>query len=369
MRVCVWYWGRRGGGVRLTRELADALRSRYQLSLSLSSFCERPPDLGDQARVHVVRTYRNSREFALSLARLPAVLMSLRSFLKRMEPDVILAPMLAPWQALLLPLLGRWRARTVVIIHDPEPHPGADTALIDWLSTRLAVRFAGRVVTLTANSAERVRRISPPWRRVDTVPHGIPAEAAAAARVRRFPTDRPFRFIFFGRLESYKGLDVLTAAVRLLDDFGGWEVEIVGSGPEAENVKKALGTHPRVRLRLEWIPEQETGAIVSAADCLVCPYTEASQSGVVVEAIGAAVPCIVTPVGALPEQVESGRLGLVAKAVTAEAVAQTMQAIMTDPDRYESLSRAAAKAARDRYAWPNLIDRLVSSPLAGAKTG
>lgn len=358
MRVCIWYWGRRGGGVRLTRELAEVLVPHHQLSLSLSSYCEEPPEIGRDGGVHIVRTYRNSREFTLSLARLPGVLMSLRAFLDRTEPEVILVPMLAPWQALLLPLIGRWRTRTLVIIHDPEPHPGAETAAIDWLSTRLAVRFAGRIAALTEHSAERVRKLAP-GRRVEVVPHGIPAEAAAAVAPRPFPTGRPFRFLFFGRLLSYKGLDILADAVRQLADHGGWRLEIVGSGPEAQQLRTTFARHPQVRLRLEWVPETETGTVVSQADCLVCPYTEASQSGVVVEAIAAAVPSIVTPVGALPEQVEFGRLGLVAKTVSADAVAEAMRSMMADPGQYESLSKAAAEAAGERYAWPKLIDRLL----------
>lgn len=362
MRVCIWYWGRRGGGVRLTRELAEALRPDHRLSLSVSSYCEEPPDVGGDVPVHIVRTYRDRREFALSLARLPGALASLRGFLKRTEPDVVLAPMLAPWQAMLLPLLGRWRARTVAMVHDPEPHPGAGTAGIDWLTTRLAVRLAGRLVTLTEHSAERLRRIAPRWRRVEVVPHGIPAETAAEVTPRPFPAGRPFRFLFFGRLESYKGLDLLAEAVWLLGEAGDWTVEIVGFGPEEERLRGALGRHPRARLRLGWVPEGEIEDIVSGADCLVCPYTEASQSGVVVQAIGAAVPSIVTPVGALPEQVEAGRLGIVAGAVTAEALAEAMRAMMADPGAYEAFSREAADAARRRYAWPKLVARLLSAP-------
>jgi glycosyltransferase involved in cell wall biosynthesis len=368
LRVCIWYWGRRGGGVRLTRELAEALRPDHRLSLSLSTFCEEPPEVRVDVPVHTVRTYRDRREFALSLSRMPAALASFRVFLRRTEPDVILAPMLAPWQALLLPVLGRWCGRIIAMVHDPEPHPGAGTAAIDWLSTRLAVRFAGRVVTLTEHSAGRIRRIA--GRSVAVVPHGIPAVAAAAAAPRAFPNGRPFRFVFFGRLESYKGLGVLADAVGRLDDSREWEIEIVGFGPEEEMLQAVLGRHPRARLRFGWVPEGETDAIVSAADCLICPYTEASQSGVVVQAIAMALPSIVTPVGGLPEQVEHGRLGLIAKAVTAEAVGEAMRSMMADPERYEAFSKAAAEAARERYAWPKLIQALLcGTPVSpGAQT-
>jgi glycosyltransferase involved in cell wall biosynthesis len=358
LRVCIWYWGRRGAGVRLTRELADALVPHHQLSLSLSSFCEQVPAVGSEVPIHSVRTYRDSREFALSLPRLPRVLGSWLAFLRAERPDIILAPMLAPWQALLLPLLGRWRWRTLAMVHDPEPHPGAGTAAIDWLSTRLAVRHAGRIVTLTENSAERIRKIAH-WRTVEVVPHGIPAEVAENVVPRRYPRGRPFRFLFFGRLENYKGLGLLAEAVQLLDRERDWEVTIVGFGPEADRLQSELGCHPRVRLRLGWVPEGEIDHVVSAADCLLCPYTEASQSGVVVQAIAAAIPSIVTPVGALPEQVEHGRVGLVAAATTAEAVAAAMQTLAASPDIYTSLSKAAAEAARERYAWPKLIERLV----------
>jgi glycosyltransferase involved in cell wall biosynthesis len=93
-------------------------------------------------------------------------------------------------------------------------------------------------------------------------------------------------------------------------------------------------------------------------DALICPYTEASQSGVVAEAMSWGLPALVTPVGGLPEQVGSGRGGIVTSDVSPDSLRQSLLTLLTDRTRLEALSGGALKLVAERRSqsrWPALV--------------
>src|SRR5208282_916345 len=111
---------------------------------------------------------------------------------------------------------------------------------------------------------------------------------------RRFPMGRPFRFLFFGRIVDYKGIDLLLQAFSLLaarrDDV---ELHIVGVG-DLSRYQSLLKRIPRVTIVNRWVDNSEIASFFNEADALVASYTEASQSASVTTAYGNGIPVVVT---------------------------------------------------------------------------
>ncbi len=91
--------------------------------------------------------------------------------------------------------------------------------------------------------------------------------------------------LLFGRLEQYKGVEVLVEAMRLV-----WErrpdvrLVVAGEGQAA----RLVPDDPRISLIPRYVPEREVDALLADASLVVLPYTQASQSGVGVMAIARA---------------------------------------------------------------------------------
>ena len=168
--------------------------------------------------------------------------------------------------------------------------------------------------------------------------------------------DRPFRFLFFGRLLPYKGLDLLMDAVDRIDPAVNFELAIVGNG-ELGPLGTRMAAHPRVRLDQRWIPEDAVADIFAAADATVAPYREASQSGVLAAAYGAGLPMIATPVGGLAEQIAPFGAGLVADAMTPDAFAAAMTRLATDPALYARLAANTVAAAEGPLSWDRIAQQ------------
>lgn len=362
MKMLVWYWGRRGGGPRYALELVRALAGRgdVELAVSLSSGNETRGELAAlECSHHIVETYADLRSFIGASLRLPSIRRDFAKFIRSARPDVVVSVMPHPWSWYLAPAVAEAGSRLVSIIHDAYMHPGEVNPLWSWRIGR-ELSAADKVVALSRHvERQLVTGYRYPAGRIAVIPLGPFAYPGEAAAVRRFPRDRPFRFLFFGRILAYKGIHLLLDAYRALTAQRG-DVELcIAGGGDFASYRAQLADLPRVTLINRWIEDREISGLLAAADALVASYTEASQSAAVATAYGGGIPVVVTPVGGLAEQVVPGETGLVADATSGAAFARAMAA-MLDPALYERCAAGARQTACDGAGWRLTAEHLVA---------
>jgi glycosyltransferase involved in cell wall biosynthesis len=74
---------------------------------------------------------------------------------------------------------------------------------------------------------------------------------------------------------------------------------------------RQLDLNDAVQFYSEYVPNEQLAVYFSAADVVVLPYLEATQSGVAQIALGFETPVIATSVGGMPETIEDGKTGLI----------------------------------------------------------
>jgi len=119
--------------------------------------------------------------------------------------------------------------------------------------------------------------------------------------------------LFFGLIREYKGLDLLIAAMSLLDE--SYQLIIAGeSYGDFWKYRQAINSSPacsRIKVLNRYIADNEVPQLFSSADLLVIPYRSATQSGVISIAYHFDVPVLATDVGGLKESIERAQTGLV----------------------------------------------------------
>jgi glycosyltransferase involved in cell wall biosynthesis len=90
------------------------------------------------------------------------------------------------------------------------------------------------------------------------------------------------------------------------------------------------------------LSDEEVGDTLLRYDALIASHIEASQSGVVAAALGAGLPCIVTPVGGLVEQIADGETGMIAEEATASALAAAVRRLFFTPNLYSTICSTIA---------------------------
>lgn len=249
-------------------------------------------------------------------------------------------------------------AVTLMIADNLMPH---EKRPLDGFLTGLVTDRTDGVLVMSQSVEDDVRRLLPRMP-VLRVPHPVYAQYGAAGRDRASARARTGLdgdvLLFFGFVRRYKGLEVLIEALPRV--LARRPVTLVVAGEFYEPVEpikariRALGLGERIRLHDRYVPDEEVGDLVAAADCVVLPYRSATQSGVVLVAYAGGCPVISTAVGGLPEVVEQGVTGFL---VPPEDPAALADAILEFFDRggRPAFETAVAKKAAE-YSWNRVVN-------------
>jgi glycosyltransferase involved in cell wall biosynthesis len=191
--------------------------------------------------------------------------------------------------------------------------------------------------------------------RVDVVPHGTLGEDDESAN--SAPAN-PAAFLFFGRIESYKGLGLLLDAAGILKSRGTpVNLVIAGTGTDLPNHRMRIAAMNGAQLIDRHIDASDVPALFRRCAAVVLPYTDATQSGVAAIAVANACPVIASNVGDLPEVVLDGRTGLLVPAGNASALADAMGRLISEPGLRDFLARGAHGFARDKLSWQAIAEK------------
>ncbi len=210
---------------------------------------------------------------------------------------------------LLLQAILRFNPKITLIytLHDPIPHDEKRTPLARYIKNY----YLEKIYEMSRNeskfylhihSKHLLDDVGEKAGQVIILPHPLPEKRVHKKKI----SDGYLRFGFMGRIEAYKGLEVMKNAFSILVNEeplkGLIKLIIVGSGelnPKDWNI-------PGVDVSIDnrRVSEDEFHTYMANLDCIILPYIKATQSGVGYLALAYDVPIIATDTGALREIVE-----------------------------------------------------------------
>jgi glycosyltransferase involved in cell wall biosynthesis len=171
--------------------------------------------------------------------------------------------------------------------------------------------------------------------------------------------------LFFGFIRNYKGLDILLESIAILKKrnwqpaTSSWKLLIGGEFYEDEQkynrLIEELDIRDKLVLKTDFIPNSEVKYYFSAADVVIQPYRNATQSGVTPLAYHFDKPMIVSNVGALPDYVPHEKAGLVTEP-NSESLANTIERYFDFGEEYFILGLRSEKI---KYSWPVLTEEIL----------
>jgi glycosyltransferase involved in cell wall biosynthesis len=281
-------------------------------------------------------------------------------FVRHLAPDVIHFDS-APLRLGLL--VSEWPSASAVVLseHDPEPHAGEGDwrlRLARWLAYRRVDRF---ILHSAANRHAFEQRYGVRQEYVSVVRLG-------AGELMRTWIDRPVQthermVLFFGRLSPYKGLEVLYAAARrVAERLPNVRFVVAGQPVQGYTPPQApeLANGATLEVVYEHIANERLVELCQRASVVVCPYIEATQSGVVLTAYGLAKPVIASCVGGLAEYVTDGESGVLVPPGDPEALAQAMLRVLEDAVFRQHLEEGVKRLTENELNWERVGQETVA---------
>mgnify|MGYP001217405006 FL=1 len=250
-----------------------------------------------------------------------------------------------------------WAVSTLDIPYVVTSH-GSDVRLFDrggwWRRAgRRVLRRAGAVTAVSRFLAQDLEREAGPLARPVTVA-SMPIDVERFATGRLTPKSVPPRVLYAGNLVPGKGVDVLLRAHAVLHRRGvACRLKILGEGParpELERLAADLGTAGHI----DWspfVPQDRMPAEYGASAITVLPSCVAEGLGLtLVEALLAGSAVVGTPSGGIPEVVQDGETGLLARAGDPEDLASAIARLLEDPALRDRLIATGSARVRDTYS-------------------
>lgn len=287
--------------------------------------------------------------------------------LQRLRPDLIIVRYWIPYMgacqgSILRQVKKNGHTKVVCITDNVIPHekrPG------DTLLTKYFIKPVDGFITMSDSVERDLRQFTDKPSKLVVHPlfdnFGEPADKQEARRQLHLP-DGPI-ILFFGFIRKYKGLDILLKAMKCLKGKNNTVVpkllvagEYYGGKEEYEKLIQELGIEDQLIMRTAFIADSDVRWYLSAADFVIQPYRDATQSGVTPLAYHFEKPMLVTDVGGLPDLVPDDRVGVVTKP-TPESIAAGIGRLY---DRGEAYFLPYLKEEKKRYSWARFSEAILS---------
>jgi glycogen(starch) synthase len=225
-------------------------------------------------------------------------------------------------------------------------------------SLRIALRQADAVTSCSRfvlDDAEQ--RFGLARGRGQVIPNGVELDEGIPTR----PIDLPFkRFVLtVGRVVAKKGFDLMLDAFEsIARDHPAIGLVIGGSGPARDDVERRAaeaGLAGRVSFP-GVLSRGEIAWAMGAADVFVLPSRVEPFGIVVLEALRAGCPVVVSSRGGAPEIVRDGIDGLVVDPFRTDALSATVGRILTDTELAQRLS-ASGRSRAAEFDWISIAAR------------
>ena len=293
-------------------------------------------------------------------------------FIWKFKPDVIhiTHPL---WGAEIL--LYIFASKIVLTVHDPFLHSGEENST-EQKARRIAFSLCKKLILLNNKQKENfISKYKIKKEKVFVNSLGVYDCLNIMIRENDWGSSEKFRgnlqviqdspnykyILMFGRISPYKGIHVLCKAMQIVGErYPDIRCIIAGSGKiyfdfsPYENEKN-------INLINKYIQTDELVHLIKGSLFTVCPYKDATQSGVIFSSFALNKPVVASNVGALGDSVKEGITGLLVQPNDPRQLAEAIIKMINSPSLISSMEKNIKYIyGKGEGSWTSIASKYIS---------
>ena len=341
-------------GNRYVLELAREMKKQCDLTI----FCNKRNDLQEDGIRWIRRFYDGGSGKIGAVAEYGRTLLELGHTIRKGRYDVLHLQSFkkaGPEMKLYLALRKCYRL-LVMTVHNVLPHepmPG-DEELYGAFYRQCDLL----IVHNDASRKDLQEKFGIPDAKIAVIPRGLYETYSVDPTAR--DQDPRTHFLCFGRIRTYKGVDILLKAVSLMtpEERAKCRIQIRGEQyPKLDSTDypaliREYGIGGCVQFSAERVPEEEIPSLIGNSDFLLFPYRKIYGSGVLLMAYTYRVPVVASDVPTFVEGTDGGKAGILFASEDPAALKDALlQAMAATPEMIAGYKAAIAQIVSERHSW------------------
>ena len=261
----------------------------------------------------------------------------------------------------LITLLLMHKNKIIVDYHDPIEHSSSKEKLSLKLIKKKYNKIANKIILHNNTNIEDFSKINNIDRaKIQHIKFG-------AIPVKKIERDLNIKFeekhtiLFFGRISPYKGIEYLVKAVEILKEkYTDIKLLIAGAGDMYFDIS-GIKNDKHYEIYNEYISNEKLAEFMQRASFVVCPYTDATQSGVVMTAYEFNKPVIASDVGSFREYIKDGETGMIVPPKEPEELASAIEKLFNDEKLLKRMKDKIEIFKKTELSWEKAAKEIINT--------
>lgn len=257
------------------------------------------------------------------------------------------------------------RKKIIFTVHDLfefEKKPFRYRVQIE-IARNVVIRFSDYIHVHNQFSKELIIKRYHRYKNIEVIPHGNYIGyyknnmSRVTARTLLNLSEDNFVYLFLGLIRPYKGVEDLIRAFQKLENMSSRLLivgRVFGAVGYEETIKNLAKSDPRIRLILEFVPEDDIQVYFNACDFYVLPYKDITTSGAAALSLSFGRPIIAPNLASFPEIVRNGS-GILYDPYEIDGILNALKKVELYNWSEESIFKYA-----QQFDWHNLGKQLIA---------
>ncbi len=327
----------------------------------LTVFCRKDAGVSEEGIRWITRFYPGGRNKAGAVAEYGATLFELAKTIRKGSYDVVHIQTFKDirYELPLYRRLRKYYKKLVLTVHNVLPHEAGE---------RERERYKGLydlcdelIVHNHTTERELTEQFHIPEEKITVTAHGAyQTHLRETTEMTGIRGGEKKRFLLFGFIRRYKGIDILLEAVSLIPAEKRKKLHFTIAGKQYEKLDgtdyqaliQKLGLEDCVSFTKGHVPDEKIPELFENTDFAVFPYRHIYGSGALLFAYTYGRPVIASDIPAFVEETENGSTGILFESENPQALADAiLMAAECKTQQMEQYRRAIRRLTEDKYNW------------------